>query len=449
MPNKNVGGSAAQASGAAAPAGEVASVGVSRPAAGPPQGGTAPSGGSEPRAAGSVGVSLYGDARAGRFADNLTGFARALRRAGLPLDASRMALAAQAVQVVGVGPREDFSAALEAVLVTRAADRAVFREVFDVVFRDPQVAHRLLAQMLPRAPAEAKDRIKRPRVRAALTLPKPGLPPAAKPHEEKFDVDAAMTASDLQRLRQADFNALSGAEYHLVQRLARDIALPVPHVPGRRTRVARRGTEPHWPRLVRHAGQTGGEVARLVFRRRQPEALPLLVLVDVSGSMERYARLLLAFLHAATAHLRRRDVFAFGTELTDLRAAFALGDTDAMLEAASAQVLDYAGGTRLGASLAQLRRQHARRLSGRRTLVLLISDGLDTGTPETLAQELDWLRRHSRRLLWLNPLMRYDGYQPLAQGAAVLHQRAHGMLAVHNLNHLQQLAQAIAALMRA
>jgi uncharacterized protein with von Willebrand factor type A (vWA) domain len=181
--------------------------------------------------------------------------------------------------------------------------------------------------------------------------------------------------------------------------------------------------------------------------------LPLLVLVDVSGSMERYARLLLAFLHAATAPRHagpglRRDVFAFGTGLTDLTPAFRLADTDAMLQAAGHAISDFAGGTRMGESLAALRQQHARRLVGRRTLVLLISDGLDTGAPELLARELAWLRRHTRRLLWLNPLLRYEGYEPTARGAAALHRHAHGMLAVHNLSRLQDLAGSLAALLR-
>ena len=144
----------------------------------------------------------------------------------------------------------------------------------------------------------------------------------------------------------------------------------------------------------------------------------------------------------------RRDVFAFGTALTDLTPAFRHADGDAMLAHASAAITDFAGGTRLGEALLQLRRQHARRLVGRRTLVLLISDGLDTGEPAALLQELGWLRRHCGQLLWLNPLLRYEGYRPTARGAEVLHRHAHGMLAVHNLESLQQLAHSIAAVLQ-
>ena len=199
---------------------------------------------------------------------------------------------------------------------------------------------------------------------------------------------------------------------------------------------------------MHHASRTGGELMRLPRLTRREQPLPLLVLVDVSGSMERYARLLLAFLHAATRGHQQRDVFAFGTHLTDLTQAFKLADTDEMLAAASGLIEDFAGGTRLGESLATLRERHARRLLGRRTLVLIITDGLDTGEPEDLSKELAWLRLHARRILWLNPLLRFDGYSPLARGAAVMHRHAHGMLAVHNLSRLEDLAASLAAVMK-
>jgi uncharacterized protein with von Willebrand factor type A (vWA) domain len=391
-----------------------------------------------------------GDARTGKLAGNIAAFGRALRRAGVPVDVSRIALAVDAAELVGVERREDLGAALESVLVGREQDRLVFRELFDAFFRDPGMANKLLAQMLPRGEGTAEPVKRRPRVREALAPPKAEQPPELVQPDKEVRFDAAMTASQLQRLRHADFNALSGEEYRLVERIARDVALPVPTVPARRTRPGVRGSQPHWPGAMHDAARTGGEVFRLPRRTRRRQPLPLLVLVDVSGSMERYARLLLAFLHAATrhtSHTGRTDVFAFGTHLTDLTAAFRIADTDEMLVAAGHAIDDFAGGTQLGASLAALRARHARRLVGRRTLVLLITDGLDTGEPEALAHELAWLRLHCRRLLWLNPLLRFAGYEPLARGAAVLHRQAHGMLAVHNVETLEQLAASIAAVM--
>ncbi|NNU43699.1 vWA domain-containing protein [Ramlibacter montanisoli] len=387
-----------------------------------------------------------GDARSGKLADNIAGFGRALRRAGLRVDSARIGLAQEAAQLVGVQDKQDLAAAMEAVLVSREQERGVFRELFDAYFRDPEIAHKLLAQMLPSAEGKAEPSKRRPRVSEALAPQKRFGGGERKPDKE-VEFDAAMTASDLDRLKHADFNGLSASEFHLVERLARDIALPVPEFEMRRMRPGMRGPQLHWSRSLRQAAQTGGELMVLRRMQRSREPLPLLVLVDISGSMERYARLLLAFLHAATRAHRRRDVFAFGTQLTDLTPAFRLADSDDMLAAASAAIADYAGGTRLGESLATLRQRHARRLVGRRTLVLIISDGLDTGEPEDLSRELDWLTHRCRRLLWLNPLLRFEGYAPLARGAAVLHRHAHAMLPVHNLARLQDLAGSLAALL--
>nr|WP_295785115.1 VWA domain-containing protein [Rhodoferax sp.] len=397
-----------------------------------------------------------GDARVGKFSDNLAAFGRTLRRAGVRIDPARIALAADAALTVGLDRREDLSAALEAVLISREQDRLVYRELFDAFFRDPNMAHKLLAQLLPSAQGKAEPSKRRPRVREALSPQHAfGKQAQPKPEDDKVDFDAAMTASDLQRLKHADFNALGASEYRLVERLARAVRLPLPTFAARRSRPGVRGRALHWSGVMQSAVRTGGEPLHLPRLQRLQQPLPLLVLVDVSGSMERYARLLLAFLHAATSRQAmggavrlQRHVFAFGTHLTDLGPAFAQADTDAMLAHASAAIADFAGGTQLGTSLAMLRTLHRRKLVGRRTLVLLITDGLDTGAPDALAQELDWLRRSCGRLLWLNPLLRFEGYAPLAQGAAVLHRYAHGMLAVHNLSKLEDLAASVAAVLR-
>lgn len=387
------------------------------------------------------------DVRGGKLADNLTGFGRTLRRAGIAVDGARMALASEALMLIGLDRRDDVGAALESVLISRERDRDLFRELFDAFFGNPASAGMALAGLLPGAEVQAEVLAARPRVRDALAARRDAaLGLIARP-EQQVELDAAMSASDLARLRHADFNTLAAREYQLVERLAREIRLPLPHYAARRMRPGTRGARLHWPGVLRGAARTGGELVRLPRMQRRSQPLPMLALVDVSGSMERYTRLLLAFLHASTRQLRRRDVFAFGTQLTDLTEAMQLADTDQMLASAGRCIDDFAGGTQLGLSLARLRRHHARRLVGRRTLVLLITDGLDTGDAQHLGRELDWLRRHCHRLLWLNPLLRFDGYAPLARGAAELNARAHGMLAVHNLEKLEHLASSLAALL--
>ena len=388
---------------------------------------------------------ILGDARSGKLPEHLTAFGRALRRAGVPVDSSRMALAIDAAQAVGVARKDDLRAALESVLVSRPQDLEVFAQMFEAFFRNPELAQQLLAQMLPKA-AAAQPARRKARVQEALSV---ASLRGRTPHqgEAELQLDAAMTASDQRRLRQADFAGLSASEFRLVEHLAREIPLPLPPMRSRRMRAGTRGHRIHWPRALQQARRHDGELIEPPRLGRRHQPLPLLILVDVSGSMERYARLLLAFLHRATRGAPRA-AFAFGTGLTDLRAAFRQADTDRMLALANQAIEDFAGGTRLGDSLAQLRTEHRSCLVGRRTVVLMITDGLDTGAPEALDHELQWLGLRTRQLLWLNPLLRFDGYAPLASGASVLHRHADGMLAVHNLSRLEDLARSMAELMR-
>ena len=388
-----------------------------------------------------------GDARTGKLADNIAAFGRALRRAGVPMDSSRIALAQTAAMLIGLDRKDDLAAALECVMIGQEQDRTVFAQMFEAFFRNPELAHKLLAQMLPQAQESAKATVpRRARVQEALrAVSQAKNRPPAK--DEEVELDAAMSASQAIRLHHADFQSLNASEYRLLEQLARSIPLALPHVKGRRTQTGPIGHRMDWTRAMRDAARQGGELIRLPLLQRRKQPLPLLILIDVSGSMERYARLMLAFLHQSTRQVPR-SVFAFGTELTDLTGPFRMADTDDMLLAVSEKIPDFAGGTRLGLSLGQLRAHHQRQLTGRRTIVLLITDGLDTGSTSDLSQELAWLKRHCRKLLWLNPLLRFDGYAPIASGAQVLNRHADGMVAIHNMARLQDLAQAIMRLLK-
>ena len=297
--------------------------------------------------------SWLGDARHGKLSDNIVGFARALRRAGLPMDSTRTSTALRCSALLGLAQKPDLKHALRAVFVSRHSDIAVFNELFDAFFRNPDVAQQLLTQMLPKAASPQAPK-RSPRAQEALQAPRKTDPTA--PRQSEVELDAAMSASTQERLRHADFATLSASEYRLVETLARQIALPLPRVPARRTRAGTRGEQPHWPAALKHAARHEGEVLWLPQRQRREETLPILILSDVSGSMERYARLLLAFLHRATRH-QRRAAYAFGTVLTDLNPAFRLQDTDQMLQAASNAISDFAGGTRMGDALRSLRLQ--------------------------------------------------------------------------------------------
>lgn len=387
-----------------------------------------------------------GDARAGKMADNIVGFARTLRRAGFPMDSERVSVALESALLIGLEEKGEFRAALEATLVCRQQDLEVFHQLFETYFRNPELTQQLLAQMLPKTTEAAPSLKRRARAQEALAAITSNNT-RTRTEEDSIDFDAAMTASDQVRLRHADFESLSASEFKLVQRLACEIPLPWPRVPARRTQRSRAGARVDWAHTLRESARLDGELLSLPYVARRTQALPVLILIDVSGSMERYARLMLAFLHQSTRGLAR-SVYAFGNQLTDLNSAFRHADSDEMLSTANELIQDFAGGTQIGHSLEQLRLTRQRKLIGRRTIVLLITDGLDTGEPSALAQELAWLKRNCRSLLWLNPLLRFEHYAPSAGGASVLQKYADGMLAIHDLAHLEDLAQSLAELVK-
>ena len=387
-----------------------------------------------------------GDARVGKMADNIVGFARTLRRAGFPMDSERISVALESALLIGLDDKQDFRAALEATMVCRQQDREVFDQLFDAYFRNPEFTQQLLAQMLPKTTEAAPSPKRRARTQEALAAIISNNSKASV-EEDTIDFDAAMTASAQVRLRHADFESLSASEFKLVQRLACEIPLPWPRVPARRTQRSRSGARVDWAHTLRESARLDGELLSLPYLARRTQALPVLILIDVSGSMERYARLMLAFLHQSTRGLAT-SVYAFGNQLTELNSAFRHTDSDVMLATANELIQDFAGGTQIGHSLEQLRLTQHRQLIGRRTVVLLITDGLDTGEPSALAQELAWLKRNCRSLLWLNPLLRFEHYAPSAGGASVLKKYADGMLAIHDLAHLEDLAQSLAELVK-
>lgn len=376
--------------------------------------------------------------------DNLAAFARALQRAGVPIDSTRVALAAQAAVQVGLALKDDVRFALEAVLVSRPQDRAVFEAVFEAFFRAPQVTSAVSlmgaaasADSHPPEPSAAQSRAQE--ALASPALPQPAIENAEPPDEDPL----ALRASAYSRLRQADFRSLSGHDVRHMQRLLREVRLDLPQVRGRRLAASGQGSRLDWAKAMQWAACHDGELVRLPYLQRRKQALPLLILVDVSGSMAVYARWLLAFLHQATRKVPRA-VFSFGTQLTDLNAAFRQPDTDAMLDSVNRTVADFGSGTRLGDAVHHLLVQHARQLVGRRTVVLLISDGLDTGEPQVLETAMQQLKRCTRHILWLNPLLRFEGYTPTARGPEVLSRCVDGMLPIHNLNSLEDLARAVA-----
>ena len=381
----------------------------------------------------------------GSLSDQLVDFGRLLRRAGVMIDSERIGLAIQSASWVGVSNIRDFQSALSSVFVSQQQDLDVFNQLFDLFFLQSRDEDHLLSPL--NASSTEKNKKSQHRLRLQQLLNSSPSISSKINQEAVFQHNALLTASELTRLQQADFKNLSHAEFLQVMRLAQRIDLPLPQVLGRRTASGSRGHHLDWPKALRQTARHGGELFQLPHRVRRQQYLPMLILIDVSGSMERYARLMLTFLHQATQKIPR-SVFAFGTELTDLQSAFQCRDVDKMLDGINQSVQDYAGGTRLGASLTTLRTQYSRRMVGRRTVVMLITDGLDTGPTSVLDLELAWLERHSKQMVWLNPLLRFDGYAPITASAKILHRYADAMLAIHNMDRLSDLAHAVSQLLK-
>ena len=380
----------------------------------------------------------------GFLAENVLHFVRLLRAAGLPVGPAKVIDALAAVDAVGIDNRTDFREALAAVLVSRREHLALFEQAFDLFWRNPKLLEKMMAALLPRvqgrtgeqdAPAEVMARLAE-----AMVKPKPRVDPA---DEEEVEVDAAFSFSPREILQNKDFATMTGEELAQVKAMLARLSLPLPERPQRRTRAARRGTRIDLRASLR--GMTGAarDVAPLAYRARIRRPPPLVVLCDISGSMDRYARMLLHFLHAITNDRHRVSTLVFGTRLTNITRHLRHRDVDVALAKVAASVDDWAGGTRIGACLHEFNRRWSRRLLGQNAVVLLISDGLDADAGEGLAFEVERLAKSAARLVWLNPLLRYAGFEARPAGVRAILPHVDDFLPVHNVVSLADLSRVL------
>lgn len=382
----------------------------------------------------------------GRFARNVAHFARALRAAGLPVGPGRVLDALRALEVVGFERREDLYWTLHAAFVTRQDQRWLFDQCFHIFWRDPQLLERVMQLMLPqlegeRAPEEEGAEASRRVAEALAPERRPGTGPEEE--DEPVEVDAVLTYSARELLQAKDFEQMSAEELALARREVARLRLPIMDVPTRRYAPDPRGPRPDLRRTLRASMRDGGhtiDLARRKVRRRHP---PLVVLCDISGSMSRYSRMLLLFMHAVTSDRDRVHSFLFGTRLTNVTRHLRHRDIDLALEKIGSLVQDWAGGTRIGHCLAEFNRTWSRRVLGQGALVLLITDGLDRDAGEGLAAEMERLHKSCRRLVWLNPLLRYDAYAPITTGAKAMIRHVDDLRSVHNLDSLRELTEVL------
>jgi uncharacterized protein with von Willebrand factor type A (vWA) domain len=377
----------------------------------------------------------------GRLAENILYFARALRAAGLPVGPGAVLDALEAVQVAAIGDRDDFYWTLHAVFVKRHEHTILFDQAFKLFFRKRGYIEQLIAAMLPEAARlpEKPPQAGAQRVQEALYA---GL---KEREQEKSEVefDARLTVSDRELLQKKDFAQMTAAEIAAAKEAIARLALPLDLVRTRRLMQARHGKLIDIRRTLRASMKAGGAVIDLKYLGPRLKEPPIVALLDISGSMSQYTRLFLHFLHSITDAKKRVHTFLFGTRLTNVTRAIRERDPDEALAACSAHVADWAGGTRIAASLREFNRKWGRRVLGQGAVVLLITDGLERDADDTLAFEMDRLHRSCRRLVWLNPLLRFEGFEARAKGVRTMLPHVDELRPIHNLESMSELVRAL------
>ena len=379
----------------------------------------------------------------GRLAGNVVHFARVLRTAGIPIGTDKVMDAVRVLPSTGLARREDWHDTLAALFVTRHEQQALFDEAFERFWRDPAIEERVRAMLLPKVEGRTPRDESGGRLAEALH---PGA--SRRPRETgappEVTVDATLTFSAGERLRTLDFERMTSAEWAEARRVVASLRLPVPEVRTRRYAPSRRGHAVDLAATMRLMARRGGEVVGIARREPRLRPPPLVVLCDISGSMHRYTRMFLHFVHALTRDRERVSTFLFGTRLTNVTRPLRDRDVDEALARVAAAVADWAGGTRIGACLREFNFRWARRLLGQNACVLLVTDGLDRDDGHDLAAEMDRLHRSCRRLVWLNPLLRYEGFEPRATGIASMLPHVDEFIPMHNLDSLRALAASLA-----
>jgi uncharacterized protein with von Willebrand factor type A (vWA) domain len=338
---------------------------------------------------------------------------------------------------------------LHAVFVQRREQREIFDQAFHIFWRNPQFLQRMMSLMLPQFRGESVDESHReisPRVADALHGKQAGLEGDARdPEQEEMEIDATLTFSSRELLQRMDFEKMTLAEIEAAKKTIAAMRLPVEDVATRRFKRDARGHRVDMRATLR-AGLRNPSIIPLQFKSRRRRRPPLVVLCDISGSMSRYSRLVLHFIHALTTDRDRVHSFLFGTRLTNITRHLRHRDVDVALDRISDHVPDWSGGTRIGHCLEEFNRRWSRRVLGQGALVLLITDGLDREGAIGLEEEIERLHKSCRRLIWLNPLLRYEAYRPQAQGAKAMINHVDDFRPIHNLQSMRDLAVALSAL---
>lgn len=386
----------------------------------------------------------------GKLADNVVHFARVLRRAGLPIGPASVIDALQALETVGIERRDDFYFALSSTLVNRREHQQLFDQAFRLFWRDPQRLDSLLQELQHglaglRKPGQDRPAISQ-RVAQAMLPNAPQGKQAAQELPPEVTLDARFTVSARELLKKKDFASMTPQELGESKKMIAAMRLSLPEIESRRLHPQRKGGRVDMRATLKQMAKAPGGFVELRHRARRRRHPALVILCDISGSMESYTRMLLHFTHALTNDRDHVHTFLFGTRLTNITRALRNADVDVALDHVSRQVADWAGGTRIGLCLKEFNWHWGRRLMAQGAVVLLISDGLDSDSGEGLTGEVERLKLGSRWLVWLNPLLRYEKFEARPAGIRAILPHVDFFLPVHNLVSLSQFGTILANL---
>lgn len=375
----------------------------------------------------------------GHLLANIVHFARVLRAAGLAIGPGTVLEAANAVRAVGVDNRDDFYWTLHAVFVNKYRQRELFDQAFHVFWRNPRLLERMMSMVVPRfdAPRDPSQQMLRRRLGDAL---QGGAGDSAPAPDTQVELDAALSWSAREVLQEKDFEQMSSDEIARAKAAVARMRLLFARVPTRRYQLHRRGTRVDLRASLRSAMRAAPDIIHLQRRRRRRRPPPLVILCDISGSMSRYSRMLLHFAHTLASDRGKITSFVFATRLTNVTRHLREKDVDVALERISEAVSDWSGGTRIGSCLAAFNRLWSRRVLGQGAMVLLITDGLDRDAGEGLGEQMERMHKSCRRLIWLNPLLRYADFEPRSLGMRAMLPHVDDFRSVHNLSSLEDLA---------
>ena len=378
----------------------------------------------------------------GQLVANLLAFARTLRSAGMPVGPGKILAAIDAIRTVGIAERSDFYWTLHAVLVNQREQRKIFDQAFHVFWRNPHLLERLLTIELPGLTETVENPADEPLLRRLAEALNDDS--STEITHEQRETDASATWSNLAGLKEKDFEQMSQAELMLAKALLRRLQQRTDKIATRRFRAATRGERIDLRNTLRRALRSGSDMIALQRKTRLKRTPTLVLLCDVSGSMSRYSRMLLHYAHTLSSQRERVHTFVFGIQLSNITRQLRFRDVDQALDEVASVVNDWEGGTSIGTALHTFNRDWSRRVLGQGADVLFISDGLDREGSAQLGAAMERLHKSCRRLIWLNPLLRYDGFQPRAVGIRTLLPHVDEFRPAHNLNSLLDLAELLA-----